>query len=92
MLLADTLPLAHRLGCSTMSMLRGAEEHKMRWRPAESQNQRILLARPGSLRGAAYATGRARLPRRGADRQGPGAVAAHRSATGWACDRLRWPR
>lgn len=57
MLLADTLPMAHRLGCSTMSMLRGAEEHKMRWRPAESQNQRILLARPGSVRGAAFANG-----------------------------------
>jgi len=57
MLLADTLPMAHRLGRSTMSMLRGAEEHKMRWRPAESRNQRILLARPGSVRGAAYARG-----------------------------------
>ena len=57
MLLADTLPMAHRLGCSTMSMLRGAEEHKMRWRPAESQNRRILLARPGSVRGAAIARG-----------------------------------
>jgi len=57
MLLADTLPMAHRLGRSTMSMLRGAEEHKMRWRPAASQNQRILLARPGSVRGAAFARG-----------------------------------
>jgi CelD/BcsL family acetyltransferase involved in cellulose biosynthesis len=54
MLLADTLPLAHRRGCSVMSMLRGAEEHKMRWRPQESQNRRSLLARPGSVRGAAY--------------------------------------
>jgi CelD/BcsL family acetyltransferase involved in cellulose biosynthesis len=55
MLLADTLPMAHRLGRPTMSMLRGAEEHKMRWRPVESQNRRILLARPGSLRGTSYA-------------------------------------
>jgi CelD/BcsL family acetyltransferase involved in cellulose biosynthesis len=57
MLLADTLPMAHRLGRPTMSMLRGAEEHKMRWRPVESQNQRILLARPRSVRGAAFAKG-----------------------------------
>jgi hypothetical protein len=57
MLLADTLPMAHRRGCSVMSMLRGAEEHKMRWRPAESQNRRILLVRPGSARGLAYANG-----------------------------------
>jgi CelD/BcsL family acetyltransferase involved in cellulose biosynthesis len=57
MLLADTLPMAHRLGRSTMSMLRGAEEHKMRWRPTESQNQRILLARPHSVRGVAFAKG-----------------------------------
>jgi hypothetical protein len=55
MLLADTLPMAHRLGCSTMSMLRGAEEHKHRWRPRESQNRRIVLVRPGSVRGTAYA-------------------------------------
>jgi GNAT acetyltransferase-like protein len=64
MLLADTLPLAHRRGCPTMSMLRGAEEHKLRWRPRESQNQRILLARPGAVRGIAYA--KAVLAARGA--------------------------
>jgi hypothetical protein len=55
MLLADTLPLAHRLGLPTMTMLRGAEEHKLRWRPHESLNHQILLARPGGVRGAAYA-------------------------------------
>jgi len=55
MLLADTLPMAERRGRATMSMLRGAEEHKLRWRPRESQNQRILLARPGTARGTAYA-------------------------------------
>ena len=55
MLLADTLPMAARHGRATMSMLRGAEEHKLRWRPRESQNQRILLARPGTVRGSAYA-------------------------------------
>jgi CelD/BcsL family acetyltransferase involved in cellulose biosynthesis len=57
LLLADALPLACRGGCSTMSMLRGAEEHKRRWRPRESQNARILLARPGSVRGAMYTAG-----------------------------------
>jgi CelD/BcsL family acetyltransferase involved in cellulose biosynthesis len=57
MLLADTLPMAHRLGLSTMSMLRGAEEHKHRWRPREVQNLRIVLTRPGRVRGTAYANG-----------------------------------
>jgi CelD/BcsL family acetyltransferase involved in cellulose biosynthesis len=57
MLLADTLPMAHRLGVPTMSMLRGAEEHKLRWRPREAPNRRILLVRPGSPAGAAYARG-----------------------------------
>jgi CelD/BcsL family acetyltransferase involved in cellulose biosynthesis len=63
MLLADALPLAHRSGCATMSMLRGAEEHKRRWRPAESPNETLLLVRPGSARGTAYATGVAALRR-----------------------------
>jgi CelD/BcsL family acetyltransferase involved in cellulose biosynthesis len=57
MLLADTLPMAHRLGLSTMSMLRGAEEHKHRWRPQEVQNRRVVLSRPDSVRGVAYASG-----------------------------------
>jgi CelD/BcsL family acetyltransferase involved in cellulose biosynthesis len=57
MLLADALPMAYRLGRPTMSMLRGAEEHKLRWRPQESQNRRILLARPGSALATMYTTG-----------------------------------
>jgi CelD/BcsL family acetyltransferase involved in cellulose biosynthesis len=57
LLLADALPLAYRNGCSTMSMLRGAEEHKRRWQPRESHNARIVLTRPGSIRGFTYATG-----------------------------------
>jgi CelD/BcsL family acetyltransferase involved in cellulose biosynthesis len=57
MMLADAMPLAHRLGCSTMSMLRGAEEHKLRWQPEESLNRRIVLTRPRTVRGTAYATG-----------------------------------
>ena len=57
MLLADTLPLADRRGRATMSMLRGGEEHKRRWRPRESRNVRVVLARPGSARGLVYAKG-----------------------------------
>jgi CelD/BcsL family acetyltransferase involved in cellulose biosynthesis len=57
MLLADTLAIAHRLGRPTMSMLRGAESYKQRWRPVEAVNRRVLLARPGSPRGLAYLAG-----------------------------------
>ncbi len=76
MLLADVLPLAHRRGCPTMSMLRGAEEHKRRWRPAESAHEGLLLARPGSARGTAYALG----------------VLAARRARRTARDRAPWLR
>jgi CelD/BcsL family acetyltransferase involved in cellulose biosynthesis len=55
LLISTTLPLAFRRGCPTMSMLRGAEPHKMRWRPVESVNRRVLFVRPGSPRGLAYA-------------------------------------
>jgi hypothetical protein len=76
MLLADTLPMAHRLGVSRMSMLRGAEEHKHRWRPLEVGNRRVVLVRPGSVRGAAYA----------------GAVLAYRRAVQTAKRRAPWLR
>jgi CelD/BcsL family acetyltransferase involved in cellulose biosynthesis len=76
MLLADVLPLAHRRGCPTMSMLRGAEEHKRRWRPVESHHEGLLLARPGSAAGAAYALG----------------VSALRRARRTARDRAPWLR
>jgi CelD/BcsL family acetyltransferase involved in cellulose biosynthesis len=46
MLVTTTLPVAYRRGCTTMSMLRGAESYKTRWRPREATNQRLLLARP----------------------------------------------
>jgi CelD/BcsL family acetyltransferase involved in cellulose biosynthesis len=61
MLLADAMRLAERSGCAVMSMLRGAEEHKFRWRPAEAANSGLLLVRPGSRRGHAYALGVAAL-------------------------------
>jgi hypothetical protein len=46
LLVATTLPVAHRSGAATMSMLRGAEPHKLRWRPTVVVNQRVLLAGP----------------------------------------------
>ncbi len=57
LLVTTTTALAHDRGCSTMSMLRGAEGYKMRWRPHEATNQRILLARSGSFRAPVYAAG-----------------------------------
>jgi CelD/BcsL family acetyltransferase involved in cellulose biosynthesis len=57
LLLSDALALAVRRGCATMSMLRGAEPYKLRWRPLEPVNQRVLLVRGGSLRARLYAAG-----------------------------------
>jgi hypothetical protein len=57
MMLPDQLNLATRLGRPTLSLLRGVEDYKMRWRPRAVQNRRIVLARPGSARGTAYAIG-----------------------------------
>jgi hypothetical protein len=79
LLLSSTLDLAHRLGCSTLSMLRGTEPYKLRWRPREAVNRRLLLARPGSRRALAYAAGvRARAGAiRLADERLPSLRAAH---------------
>jgi hypothetical protein len=76
LLISTTLPLGFRRGCPTMSMLRGAEPYKQRWRPAESVNRRVLLVRPGSPRGLAYA----------------GAVRARGAAVRWAKARAPWLR
>ncbi|GIJ49483.1 glycosyl transferase family 1 [Virgisporangium aliadipatigenens] len=54
LLIGSTLPFAHERGRPVMSMLRGAEPHKYRWRPAESQNLRLLFSRPRSPRAAVY--------------------------------------
>jgi CelD/BcsL family acetyltransferase involved in cellulose biosynthesis len=67
LLLSDTLPLAVRRGCTTMSMLRGAEPYKQRWRPVESVNRRVLLLRAGSPRAWLYAA--AARTRRAASRR-----------------------
>jgi CelD/BcsL family acetyltransferase involved in cellulose biosynthesis len=86
MLLSDALPLAHRLGRPTMSMLRGAEAHKSTWRPVQAVNRRVLLVRPGSVRGAAYARGVLAYRRAAelAKQKAPWVKAAR--------DRLRWRR
>jgi len=55
LLLGDALALAVRRRCGTMSMLRGDEPYKLRWRPEESINQRILLVRGASPRAWLYA-------------------------------------
>lgn len=57
LLIQTTMQVAVARGCATMSMLRGAEPYKQRWRPAESVNRRVVLVRPGSPRGHAYAAG-----------------------------------
>jgi CelD/BcsL family acetyltransferase involved in cellulose biosynthesis len=57
LLVTTTMPVASERGLSTMSMLRGAESYKARWRPQESANQRVLLGRGISVRAAVYATG-----------------------------------
>jgi CelD/BcsL family acetyltransferase involved in cellulose biosynthesis len=56
LLISTTLPVAARNGCAVMSMLRGAEPYKQRWRPAEVVNRRVVLVRAGSPRGHAYAS------------------------------------
>jgi CelD/BcsL family acetyltransferase involved in cellulose biosynthesis len=56
LLVTTTMPVAHVRGCATMSMLRGAEAYKNRWRPDEAPNTRLLLARGASPRAWLYAT------------------------------------
>ncbi|MEV6631020.1 GNAT family N-acetyltransferase [Actinoplanes sp. NPDC051470] len=84
MLLADALPLAHRLGLPTMSMLRGDEAHKSTWRPVVVPNRRLLFVRPGSVVGTLYARGVLALRR---------LIAEAKTRTPWVKrlrDRLRW--
>lgn len=54
LLISTTVPVAAEHGCATMSMLRGAEPYKQRWRPTEVVNRRVLLIRANSPRGHAY--------------------------------------
>jgi hypothetical protein len=59
-----------------MSMLRGSEPYKMRWRPTEVPNRQILLGRPGSVRAIGYLA----------------AVRARIAALRWAKRRAPWLR
>jgi CelD/BcsL family acetyltransferase involved in cellulose biosynthesis len=54
MLIRQDLIAAAELGRPTLSLLRGDEAYKMRWRPVPVQNAEWALARPGSVTGAAY--------------------------------------
>jgi CelD/BcsL family acetyltransferase involved in cellulose biosynthesis len=56
LLVTSTMAEAYERRCATMSMLRGAEPYKMRWRPTEVTNERVLLARPGSVVALGYTT------------------------------------
>jgi CelD/BcsL family acetyltransferase involved in cellulose biosynthesis len=76
LLIATTMPIAVRGNRPTMSMLRGAEPYKQRWRPVETVNRRVVLVRPGSPRGLAYAA----------------AVRTRGAAARWAKERAPWLR
>jgi len=53
--LGTNLDLAQRLGRPTLSLLRGDEPYKRRWRPEEMRNRRVLLAAKAGYPAAAYA-------------------------------------
>jgi CelD/BcsL family acetyltransferase involved in cellulose biosynthesis len=76
LLVTSTMAEAYRHRCATMSMLRGAEPYKMRWRPTEVTNERVLLARPGSVAALGYLA----------------AVRATAAARAWAKRRAPWLR
>ena len=59
----DDLRVTTQAGLSVLSMLRGREDHKDRWRPVVRVSRRLVLARPGALLAYPYAAavhGRAR--------------------------------
>jgi CelD/BcsL family acetyltransferase involved in cellulose biosynthesis len=62
--LEQDLALARRRERPVLSMMRGDEEHKRRWRPRETRNQRVLLNGSGGVPAPLYASlvrGRHRL-------------------------------
>jgi CelD/BcsL family acetyltransferase involved in cellulose biosynthesis len=64
LMVREDLRITSDLGVPRYSMMRGLEEYKLRWRPDVVVNERLVLARPRSVRGAAVA--RLALARRGA--------------------------
>jgi CelD/BcsL family acetyltransferase involved in cellulose biosynthesis len=76
LLVTSTMTEAYGRQCATMSMLRGAEPYKLRWRPTEVTNERVLLARPGSVSALGYTA----------------VVRATAAAKGWAKHRAPWLR
>ncbi|HEY6741741.1 MAG TPA: GNAT family N-acetyltransferase [Lapillicoccus sp.] len=52
--IGTNLDLAQRLGRPTLSLLRGDEPYKRRWRPEEKRNRRVLLAAKAGHPAAAY--------------------------------------
>ena len=55
MLIRNDVELTVASGLSRYSMLRGREDFKLRWRPDEVRNRRLLLARPGMAGTLGYA-------------------------------------
>ncbi|SOE00427.1 GNAT family N-acetyltransferase [Blastococcus haudaquaticus] len=49
LMMRHNLELAEAAGVGTLSLLRGEEEYKFRWRPDAVRNERIVLGRPRSL-------------------------------------------
>jgi CelD/BcsL family acetyltransferase involved in cellulose biosynthesis len=54
MLIRQDIVATGELGRPVLSLLRGDEAYKMRWRPEPVPNAEWVLARPGSLPGAGY--------------------------------------
>jgi CelD/BcsL family acetyltransferase involved in cellulose biosynthesis len=90
LLVTSTLAEAQGRGCAAMSMLRGTEPYKARWRPAEVVNRRLLLVRPGSRRGLGFAAGvRVRAAALGAARRHAPWLRAVRDTARRALRRMR---
>jgi CelD/BcsL family acetyltransferase involved in cellulose biosynthesis len=54
MLVRQNLAVAHQLGRPTLSLLRGDEPYKHRWRPLAVPNDELVLVHPGTAAGAGY--------------------------------------
>jgi CelD/BcsL family acetyltransferase involved in cellulose biosynthesis len=54
LMMRTNLALAEAAGIETLSLLRGREDYKLRWRPDVVPNSRIVLGRPRSGRATGY--------------------------------------